>query len=141
MGAFVRAQFPDPCKYCIEPLHTQWREEAGQGPVTKKKKSAEAPATNQNGAVEHQKTVPEAAGTDSKQTKNTKQQPWYCIQPAYRLVHTSEARRSGTTQCSPWRAHRAQSVQPDSHTRSQVSHRDWWKVWRTACSWVWQQQS
>merc|ERR1712050_169895 len=38
MGAFVRAQFPDPCKYCIEPLHTEWREEVGQGPVTKKRK-------------------------------------------------------------------------------------------------------
>ena len=44
----------------------------GTGSRNKKKKSAEAPATNQNGAVEHQKSVPEAAGADSKQSKNTK---------------------------------------------------------------------
>merc|ERR1712083_1211985 len=37
MGMLYFFLISDPCKYCIEPLHTQWREEAGQGPVTKKR--------------------------------------------------------------------------------------------------------
>ena len=45
----------------------------GTGSRNKKKKSAETPtAANQNGAVENQKSVPEATGADSKQNKNTK---------------------------------------------------------------------
>merc|ERR1712012_931710 len=35
---FVRAQFPDPCKYCIEETHPTWSEVVGLVPAIRRKR-------------------------------------------------------------------------------------------------------